>query len=99
MLLKRVGSGWAFPPLPPSLQPPLAWEEGRGVSLRQSKRDCRSTQRASPVWPELGGCRLASASHWREKTVAAVAPAREQSEDTGLERGWDRDMGVPGAIG
>lgn len=31
--------------------------------------------------------------------MAAVAPAREQSEDTGLERGWDRDMGVPGALG
>lgn len=31
--------------------------------------------------------------------MAGVALAREQSEDTGLEGGWDGDMGVPGAVG
>lgn len=69
------------------------------VSLRQSERDCRSTQRASLVCPEVCGCRLASTSRLREKAVAGVALAREQSEDTGLEGGWDGDMGVPGAVG
>lgn len=86
---------WLDFPTSPALTPALlAWEEGRGISLKQSERDCRPTQRTSPAWPELGGCRLASTS----QTVAGVAPAREQREGKGLERGWDHAMGVPEAM-